>query len=67
MSREVRSKRRPLAAPRAYLLIASLDVPALLEIRIEDRAAGRAPARLGTLENQLFSTNHLMKCYTSTR
>jgi hypothetical protein len=26
---------------------------------IEDRLAGSAPARLGTLENQLFSTNPL--------
>jgi hypothetical protein len=30
---------------------------ALLEVRIEDRLAGRAPARLGTLENELFPTN----------
>jgi hypothetical protein len=34
-----------------------LDAGALLEVRIEDRLAGRAPARLGTLENQFFSAN----------
>jgi hypothetical protein len=34
-----------------------VGLAALLEIRIEDRFAGRAPARLGTLENPRFSTN----------
>jgi hypothetical protein len=34
-----------------------LDAGALLEVGIEDRLAGRAPARLGTLENQFFSAN----------
>jgi hypothetical protein len=35
-----------------------VGVAALLEGRIEDGLPGRASARLGTLENQLFSTNH---------
>jgi gluconolactonase len=34
-----------------------VGIAAILETRIEDRFAGRASARLGTLENQLFSTN----------
>ena len=34
-----------------------VGIAALLEVRIEDRFAGRAPLRLGTLENELFSTN----------
>jgi hypothetical protein len=33
------------------------DVAALLEVRIEDRFAGRAPPRLRHLENQGFSRN----------
>jgi hypothetical protein len=32
-------------------------IAALLEVRNKDRLAGRARARLSTLENQLFSTN----------
>jgi hypothetical protein len=34
-----------------------VGIAALLEVRIEDRLAGRALARLGTLENPRFSTN----------
>jgi hypothetical protein len=33
------------------------NVAALLEVRIEDRFAGRAPPGLGHLENQGFSRN----------
>jgi hypothetical protein len=34
-----------------------VDLDAPLEVRIEERFSDRAPARLGTLETQLFSTN----------
>jgi hypothetical protein len=36
----------------------------LLEIRIEDRLAGRAPARLRHLGESLFTLIHKMTCYT---
>ena len=43
--------------PAVVLPTGVLDVVAPLEVRIEDWFAGCAPARLGTWENQLFSTN----------
>jgi hypothetical protein len=34
-----------------------VGIAALLEVRIEDRVAGRVLPSLGTVENQLFSMN----------
>ena len=46
----------PHLAGRGVAAHHDVGIAALLEVRIEDRFAGRAPPRLGTLENQLFYT-----------
>jgi hypothetical protein len=41
-----------------------VDVAALLEVRIEDRLAGRAPAPLGYLGESESALTHQIICYT---